>query len=257
MSSSALADPRQEATVATFLYDALLSGQGGLPEVQSAAAEFPAAAYVAEVHARGQLRQTSSQKRTRSRVTVSRVTVLPFGMLGARLGAMVARVLILVAALLVCGAILAGLLIGEGETPADRVLQGLFQINEGNIEELGAMASSDDAEWRHTVAKAIIMVDEMIEQSPTLSLIPERHLLWVTLVMLFVSGTVGGLIALHMFIAAAFATGFAMATTTAIGINSGLALVGGVNCEVTRTRRILTRHRLGVAIAPQLRYPTR
>lgn len=254
-------DKREQATVAAFLYDALLTGKSSDPDVQTAAAEYPTAAHIAEAHARSHLHPSAPLERAPSHrrlVTVSKISVLPLGMQGARCSSLLARILVLVLALLACGAITAGLMLGEGESPADRVLHVLFQIDESNIGELAsAVASAEAPEWRQIVARALLDVEDMVVSSRTSAIVPEEYFLAAALASFFIAGTLGGLVIVHVFILACYIAGFVLGVTTAVVTNGCLALVGGVRCEVTRSRIVARQQRFAVTLAPELRHPTR
>lgn len=253
-------DRLEEATVAAFLYDALLTGKSSDHDVQTTAAEYPAAADIAEVHARDHLQASAPLERTTSqkqRVTVSKISVLPLSMQGARCLSLLARILVLVLALLACGAIITGLMLGEGESPADRVLQILFQIDESNIGELASAASTEALEWRQVVARTLLDIEDMVVNSRASAIVPEQYFLVANLAFFFVAGTLGGLVIVHVFILAGYIAGFALGVTTAVIANGGLALVGGVRCEVTRSQIVTRQQRVAVMLAPELQYPTR
>jgi hypothetical protein len=227
---SAAPDVVAEAAAATFLYDALLRGRSSRADVTSAASAYPSAAALAQFHAR-KVRDASTAPQT---LTVSRISVVPCGYAVGTFAAALARAVMFVLAVAASVAMLVGLCIGEGETAMERVLHGLLRLDGRQGMELAATEELREA--RQIVSSAILALEEFTVSKRPFSYVPDEHLVWVVLAVYSAVGMTGGLVLVHGVIALAFAGGWLWGIVTSAVINAGLALSGGLRCDVTDRR---------------------
>lgn len=229
---------REEAAIATFLYDAFLRGSTS-PDVSRAAAAYPKAGALASIraaqtaHRRQCLWPARPPRRAPATAVISRVNVVSCACRTALLFSLVVRIVALVLAGAMAFQLGRAVVSREGGTVAD-LMNDAFNADEmWLVAERAAGAAGklrDALEW---VGSFCWGIDNLVYSSEVLTrVVPEENMDLVVLAGYFVAGVLGGVVLVFTLVLASLLVGFAAGIALSCVANIALLMTGGLHCQV-------------------------
>lgn len=231
-------EAQREATVATFIYDALLRREWGLSEdVIAAINAFPHAAALAKARTYGcACTAVESRLLVNRSVTVARIPVVPCAHAAGKSCVFLARIVVFLAAILTTASMAACLYSGEGFSELIGTLTNVLGFNERRLLELLNSVGRGDA--KHFVTEALVELDLVVSSLRVIKALPVEYAPFAVLVVFFFEGVVGGLLVVQCATAGGYMCGFLVGLVACNSVNLGLRLSGGLTCQVTRRRTV-------------------